>query len=55
MAMKNYKVSYEDGSETYLQFEEDDTGLKAFNDAAKDKASPVKSVSLGEPSPINPK
>jgi hypothetical protein len=53
MALKNYKVTYEDGSETYYQFEEDDAGLKALKDAAANKANPVKSVAAGEPSPFN--
>jgi hypothetical protein len=53
MALKNYKVTFEDGTETFYQFEEDDEGLKAFREAAKNKDSDVKSVAVGDPTPIN--
>jgi hypothetical protein len=57
MALKNYKVSLEDGTETHYQFDESDdvgkAGLKALRDAAKDADNPVKSVAEGDPTPIN--
>lgn len=57
MAMKNYKVTSEDGTETYYQFDDgDDVGkasLTALRNAAKDPANPVKSVAEGDPKPIN--
>lgn len=57
MAMKNYKVVQEDGSETYYQFDEsEDVGkaaLAALNRAAKDADNPVKSVSQADPKPAN--
>jgi len=53
MAMKDYKVAYEDGTETFYQFEEDDPGLEILKNAAKDKASDVKSVAEGKPEPFN--
>jgi hypothetical protein len=59
MAMKNYKVVQEDGSETYYQFDESEdvgkAGLAALRRAAKDDDSPVKSVAEGDPDPINGK
>ena len=53
MALANYKVTWNDGTETFYQFEEDDDGLKILQDAAKDKDSDVKSVAKGEPTPAN--
>lgn len=57
MALKNYKVTLEDGTETHYQFDETDdvgkAGLKALKDAAKDDANPVKSIAEGDPAPIN--
>lgn len=57
MALKNYKVTLEDGTETHYQFDETDdvgkAGLTALKNAAKDDTNPVKSVSEGDPSPIN--
>jgi hypothetical protein len=59
MALQNYKVEQEDGTETFYQFDpEDDLGkaqLRALNDAAKDDNSPVKSVAKGDPKPFNAK
>lgn len=59
MAMKNYKVVQEDGTETYYQFDDSDdvgkAGLAALRNAAKDANNPVKSVAEGNPEPINPK
>lgn len=59
MAMKNYKVAQEDGTETIYQFDEaDDVGkqqLQILRDAAKNDDSTVKSVAAGEPEPINGK
>lgn len=53
MAMKNYKVTQTDGTETFYQFEDDDPGLEILRDAAKDKGSTIDSVATGEPTPIN--
>jgi hypothetical protein len=57
MALKNYKVVQEDGTETYYQFDENDEvgkqTLAALKDAAKEPTNPVKSVTEGDPSPIN--
>lgn len=57
MAMKNYKVVQEDGTETYYQADEStDEGkaaLAAWNRAAKDPDNPVKSVSAADPKPFN--
>jgi hypothetical protein len=57
MAMKNYKVVQEDGETTYYQFDESDEvgkqGLQALKDASKDPNNPVKSVTEGDPTPIN--
>lgn len=57
MAMKNYKVAQEDGTETYYQFDDtEDVGkaaLAALNRAAKDSDNPVKSVTQGDPKPFN--
>jgi hypothetical protein len=57
MAMKNYKVTQADGEETFYQFDDSDesgkAGLAALKAAAKDEQNPVKSVTEGEPSPIN--
>lgn len=57
MAMKNYKVVHEDGTETYYQFDESTdegkAGLGALKRAADDKDNPVKSVAPGEPKPHN--
>jgi len=57
MAMKNYKVELEDGTETYYQFDESEpagkAGLGALQKAAKNKQSPVKGVSQGNPEPAN--
>jgi hypothetical protein len=57
MAMKNYKVVQEDGSETFYQFDdstdEGKAGLAALRAAAKNSDSPVQEVTPGEPEPIN--
>jgi hypothetical protein len=57
MAMKNYKVTQEDGEVTHYQFDDSDEvgkqGLQALKDAAKDPNNPVKSVTEGDPEPIN--
>jgi hypothetical protein len=53
MAMANYKVTFEDGTETFYQFDEEDDGLKALQAAAKNKDSDVKSVAKGDPKPAN--
>jgi hypothetical protein len=57
MAMKNYKVVQEDGTETYYQFDDsEDVGkasLTALRRAAKDDDSPVKTVAEGDPKPFN--
>lgn len=57
MAMKNYKVAQEDGTETYYQFDDSEpvgkAALAALNRAAKDADNPVKSVSQGDPKPFN--
>lgn len=57
MALKNYKVEQEDGTESFYQFDpEEDVGkasLRALAAAVKDDASPVKSVAPGEPEPFN--
>ena len=59
MALKNYKVAQEDGTETFFQFDdttdEGKAGLKALRDAAKDADNPVKTVAEGDPKPINAK
>lgn len=59
MAMKNYKVVQEDGTETYYQFDDSDdvgkAGLAALRQASKDDTNPVKSVAEGNPAPINGK
>lgn len=58
MALKNYKVVQEDGETTYYQIDESDPAgkdiLRALETAAKDKTSPVKRVTEGDPEPINP-
>ncbi len=57
MAMKNYKVTQEDGTATYYQFDDSEetgkAGLAALRNAAKTNDSPVQSVEPGEPEPIN--
>jgi hypothetical protein len=57
MALKNYKVVQEDGTETYYQIDESDevgkATLKALRDAAREPTNPTKSVEPGEPTPIN--
>lgn len=57
MAMKNYKVALEDGTETYYQFDDSEdvgkAGLAALRAAAKDDDNPVKSVAEGNPAPFN--
>lgn len=57
MAMKNYKVTQEDGEETFYQFDdstdEGKAGLGALQRAAKDANNPVKNVSEGDPVPFN--
>lgn len=57
MAMKNYKVSQEDGTETYYQFDdstdEGKAGLAALRQAAKNSDSPVTEVAEGNPKPFN--
>lgn len=59
MAMKDYKVTQEDGTETHYQFDdstdEGKAGLNALRRAAKDDDSEVKSVTEGSPEPINKK
>ncbi len=59
MAMKNYKVTQEDGTETYYQFDESEdvgkAGLAALKRAEKDDDSPVKSVVEADPAPFNTK
>lgn len=54
MAMKNYKVTQADGTETFYQFEDEDPGLEILQAAAKDKGSEIESVTAGDPKPINP-
>jgi hypothetical protein len=53
MAMKNYKVTHEDGTETYYQFDESEpagkAGLEALHKAAKSKDSDIKSVTQADP------
>ena len=51
MALKNYKIEYEDGTETYLQLDNDD--VKVWEDAAGNKNSPVKKVTAADPEPFN--
>lgn len=57
MAMKNYKVTQVDGTETYYQYDEStDEGkaaLAALNRAVKDADNPVKSVTQADPKPFN--
>jgi hypothetical protein len=57
MALENYEVVQEDGESTHYQFDEsDDVGkasLAALREAVKNPQSPVKSVSKGDPKPIN--
>lgn len=57
MALKNYKITQEDGTETYYQFDEsDDVGkasLAALRNAVKEPTNPVKSVAEGDPAPFN--
>jgi hypothetical protein len=57
VALKDYKVSYEDGTETYFQFDDsDEVGkqqLQTFKDAAENSDSPVKSVTQSSPEPFN--
>lgn len=58
MALKNYRVEQEDGTSTVYQIDADDEGvgaaiMQAYKDAAKDSDNPVKSISAGEPEPIN--
>lgn len=58
MALKNYRVEQEDGTSTVYQIDKDDEGVgaaifAAYGDAVKDDQNPVKSISAGEPEPIN--
>lgn len=59
MAMKNYKVVQEDGTETYYQFDDSEdvgkAGLAALKRAANDDDNLVKSVTAGDPEPFNKK
>ena len=50
--MRNYKVTWQDGTERYFQL--DDDALKAWKERAADKDSTIKSVEPGDPEPINP-
>lgn len=49
--LKDYKVTFEDGTERIFQLDADD--LKVYEDAAKNKDSDVKSVSAGTSTPAN--
>lgn len=51
MALKNYKITFDDGTEQYLQLNDDDR--KAWQERADDKRSTVRSVTAGTPEPIN--
>ena len=57
MAMENYKVVQEDGTESYYQFDdstdEGKAGLEALRRASKDSNNPVKSVEKANPAPFN--
>lgn len=57
MAMTNYKVTLEDGSESWIQADESDPVGKAIVDqyetAAKNDDSPVKSIAKGNPPAAN--
>lgn len=57
MAMKNYKVVQEDGTETYYQFDDSEdvgkAGLAALKRAANDDDNLVKSVTQSDPEPFN--
>lgn len=51
MALKSYKITWDDGTVRYRQLSDDDR--KAWKERADDKASPVKSVEAGKPTPRN--
>jgi hypothetical protein len=57
MAMKNYRLEYEDGTFTHYQFDEaDDVGkqqLADLRDAEKDKEHPLKKIVQADPEPFN--
>lgn len=57
MAMKNYRVEYEDGSVSYFQFDDAEdagkAGLEAMKDAEKNAESPVKKVTQTDPKPAD--
>jgi hypothetical protein len=59
MALKNVKVTEEDGTTSYYQLDESDEVGKAIKRdleaAAKDPNNAVKSVTAGDPTPINSK
>jgi hypothetical protein len=57
MGMENYRVTYEDGTETYYQFDDSEdvgkAGIGALKDAAKEKSSTVKKVEKADPPTVN--
>jgi hypothetical protein len=58
MAMKNYKVVQQDGTETYYQFDdstdEGKAGLAALQRAAKDADKPGEECVRGRPEAVQP-
>lgn len=48
---KNHKITYNDGTETFLALDEDDA--KLWRGLADKKDSNVKSVAVAEPKPFN--
>lgn len=59
MALKNYKLEDEDGAVVYRQFDDGDehgkVQLEQLREAVKDKNNPLKSVTPGDPKPIEVK
>lgn len=51
MALKTHKITWDDGTVRYRQLSSDDA--KAWQERADDKASSVKAVSEGKPTPRN--
>lgn len=58
MALKNYKLEHEDGTETFVQIDADDEQAgkaihQSYKDAVKNPDHTLKAISEADPEPIN--
>jgi hypothetical protein len=58
MALKNFKLTHDDGTETFVQIDPDDEQAgkaiyQSYKDAVKNDDHTLKSISEGDPAPIN--